>query len=1029
MHLIVRTFLLPLLFCVRILSGQDHGFFKQIWLDEGLSQSSITAIASDKTGFMWFGTQDGLNRFDGRRIEKFNFQPFGGNSLISDNIMSLVSEDEIIWAQSFEGIDVIDISTLTIRNLYNLAAQEKKVGSALYPIRLWNVENIVYAFARGGVFELRKSSGSVSWNKLFSNSGTDSKQPFGVKKIVAGPSNSLLLATTDGIFTYDKTERRLHRFELENSQGKKNFPAESADLIFDGESVIFSQGNAVVICNLSTKTVTEWKVPCNGNVQINALLKDNRGRIWVGTVGEGIYILEIAAYGNIVQQKHFKKTAENKYGLNCDFINCFFQKQSTDEDIVWIGTRDAGVFQYSYSANSFSLISAPMKLPAQNFFSITQDSSGHIWASTNTGLVRFSQRNKEYSVIDLTQYDGMPYKPVEASFTDSAGRVWCALSNKLYMLDTKNSRLVIEDPALTSMQNSTIYTITGVNRDNLILGTQAGIIFYDVKNHTKRILDTVEVNGRRMQVPSTAGLCVDRYKSIWAATHNGLLVLSHNGRNRFYRNSPTDTTSLLSNVVMTVCEGKDGKMLIGTTKGLSILEKNSDDRFTNYFSVPGLSNNFIYGIVRDDEGKYWMSTNYGIAVFDIESRKFRTYTAADGTSLNEFNSSGYYKTSDGQLLFGALGGLIGVYPNRLTGSRISPEVVMSRAVVGELEFSNVDELKNYPSQLGFDHHMLLFDFSVLDLKGPSHSRLYFSLEASDKDNWVEAKGEKLIRLGFANLAPGDYTLKVKAVSVDGLESSQPLLLKFTVNPPFWHSTWFYMILLAVVLAGTYVVYRVRLRNRIAMLKKMEQIRQEENERVRKAAALDLHDEFGNGLTRISMLVETLKMKIPEEQKDVRVVLNVISENTLRLYNGTKDFIWSINPTNDNLYETLIRIKDFGDEIFFDSGTDFKAEGLDEKLKEKKHAPGTGRNLVMIFKEAISNAVKHSGASNVKLHVEEQPDLVVLSLKDNGKGFDYAKKNGGFGIGNMKQRAQRIGGELEIIGNGEGGTILKVKIKS
>lgn len=153
-----------------------------------------------------------------------------------------------------------------------------------------------------------------------------------------------------------------------------------------------------------------------------------------------------------------------------------------------------------------------------------------------------------------------------------------------------------------------------------------------------------------------------------------------------------------------------------------------------------------------------------------------------------------------------------------------------------------------------------------------------------------------------------------------------------VSPPFWNTSWFLLLIIAFVIVVSWAVYRIRLRNKIAHLKEVEEIRKEENEKVRKAAALDLHDEFGNGLTRISMLVEMARIHIPKENKEALGILDVISQNTSRLYQGTKDFIWSINPGNDNLYEIIIRIKDFGDELFYGTGCEFEVKGLQEEYK-------------------------------------------------------------------------------------------------
>jgi signal transduction histidine kinase len=220
-----------------------------------------------------------------------------------------------------------------------------------------------------------------------------------------------------------------------------------------------------------------------------------------------------------------------------------------------------------------------------------------------------------------------------------------------------------------------------------------------------------------------------------------------------------------------------------------------------------------------------------------------------------------------------------------------------------------------------------------------------------------------------------------------------------------------------------LVYRYRLHSKLAREKEINRIRQEENEQVRKAAALDLHDEFGNGLTRISVLTETLKIKIPREDPEILRSLDTITENCSRLYHGTKDFIWSIHPGNDNLYEIVIRLKDFGDELFYGAGIDFEVTGLEDEFKTFRQQPATGRHITMIMKEALSNVLKHSKATQVKLSVIKKGNIISIRLKDNGRGFSASHGKNGFGISNMRQRANKAALDFSIVSEEETGTTI------
>jgi signal transduction histidine kinase len=212
---------------------------------------------------------------------------------------------------------------------------------------------------------------------------------------------------------------------------------------------------------------------------------------------------------------------------------------------------------------------------------------------------------------------------------------------------------------------------------------------------------------------------------------------------------------------------------------------------------------------------------------------------------------------------------------------------------------------------------------------------------------------------------------------------------------------------------SWVIYRSRLRRKIAHIQEIEQIRKDENEKVRKAAALDLHDEFGNGLTRISMLIEMLKIHVPKENTEANKQLELISQNSNRLYHGTKDFIWSINPGKDNMYEIAIRIKDYADELFYGSKVVFELNGLTDDLKQIKQTPTAGRNITMIFKESLSNVLKHAKADVVKFTLKHDENKVYLILQDNGIGFEKKDLKNSFGLSNIQQRASRLKAEITI----------------
>jgi signal transduction histidine kinase len=1011
-----RILFLTFLFGVFQCGAQE--FFGHLWLEEGLSQSSVTGITQDEQGFMWFSTQDGLNRYDGKQIDRYNFQPFNNTSISGDNLDEVqAGPGNKLWVLSGAGLDRFDPLTFKAENISGLWEEEK--DKKIMILKIWVRNGRTFAWTPRGFCELQQSKQNKFSVKRYGISRDPLAKRMFAKGFCIAKNGDFYLGTNEGVF---KCPAGLTEFSDYQPDPEISFARECLNIFSSGEKIYFALGNDFYSCNPSTGQVKSF----NTGVSIMDAVADNKNTFWLGTWGNGIYRLSENSAGNFILQNQFKDNPQNKYGLTCNFINTLYQAPGKDEDVMWIGSRDAGVFTYNYSKNSFQLPSSLLDKPSLNFFGMVKDSANIIWAGTNNGIYKIDRAGKTSAFINIAGLTEKAMRPVEAMHIDEEGTIWAGLGNALYKINAvKNSfDLVLAD--LAEQSQNIVLRIISISPDELMIGTRRGYCIYNKKKNSKEFISEIIIDGKSVKTYSVGALYPDKSKNLWIGTTAGLFLIDKkSGRNKCFAYDRNNTKGLLSPIVMDIRETEAGEILVATTKGLSILKNQGTGEFENYYSAPGLTNNFIYGLLPDKKGNFWLSTNHGIAIFNPAQRSFKSYRGKDGLHINEFNSGGFYVAADGEMLFGGLGGLVTFYPERMVTASAPPKVILRSFRIDEQESDSLLAQKKLPAlRLSHSQNNLFFEFSVPYFAG-GDVQLVYKLLGVDKD-WNTLGTEQRF-LSYVNLAPGEYELNVKAINSNGVESSEPFSLKFKIHPPFWQSAWFYVLAIAALLIFSWLLYRNRLNKKIETLRELERVRKEENERVRKAAALDLHDEFGNGLTRINMLVETAKMKIPDEQKELRDILQVISENSLRLYQGTKDFIWSINPGNDNLYESIIRIKDFGDELFFNSGTDFKVEGLDERMKEIRHLPGTGRNMVMIFKEGLSNVTKHAGANKVRLTVEMIGSGPVLRLEDNGKGFNGEKKSG-FGLGNMQQRAQRIGAVIEINSSKEKGTELKLKLK-
>lgn len=999
-------------------NGQDHGFFNQVWLEQGLSQSSISSILQDTKGFVWFGTQDGLNRYDGRIIDHYNFKPFDSKTISGDDIYSFCSDNTSLWTLSAGGLDKMDLNSSVVVHLKEDLKNDEK-PTTLYKIWFINNKFILHTSKGLALAEITKNHFTLK-PFTFEEVGKNELRIVSYA-LCTDQKNNLYAATSKGVFvlTAGNTifKPLLNFYELAKTDIES--PIECNTVLCRNNFIYFSIGSLLYSYNTTDNNLRALSLGKAQNSTIAHALIDNQNKIWLGT-NSGLFRVCITDRDSIYVDKSFNKNPNNRFGLQSNDITALYQNPNSKDDIVWIGTRDAGAFNYSYSKNSFSMASSLLSSNDLNFFATVKDKDGVLWSGLNYGLCKLDRKNKTYSIIGPNAQLLKTNRFIEALYCDDDNTIWTAFGNSLYKIDRASNSLQTVIEALSQNKRNHVVRIVKYTKEELILCTWQGIVVYNILNGKTTTITEADINGEKLKFESPSCFYIDTKNNWWIGTSKGLFCLNTTtNKHKFYSNNVSDTTSLVFNRVMDVNETAKGEIIVATTKGLSILkDPGGKGIFKNFYFVKGLSNSFIYGLLRDNKGVFWMTTNFGISVFNPETREFKSYSASDGVCINEFNSAGFHKAYDGELLFGGIGGLVSIYPDKQIINKNTPDIFLKGLHIDNFTDS-ISMANNQPLHLSYDQNKLFFEFSVPDFSGADNINLFYRLQQSS-NIWTKINPSQIFSLAFANLAPGNYNLEVKAVNAEGVES-KPYSFSFVITPPFWNTGWFLLLIIAFVILASWAIYRIRLRTKIAHLREVEEIRKEENEKVRKAAALDLHDEFGNGLTRISMLVEMARIHVPKENKEANGILDVISQNTSRLYQGTKDFIWSINPGNDNLYEIIIRIKDFGDELFYGTGCEFEVSGLQEELRNIRQHPSSGRNIAMIFKEALSNTAKHSKANKVKLSIEPNGVVVAVRLKDNGSGFEMKNDKNSFGLSNMQQRANKAGAKFQLDSGKDKGT--------
>ena len=503
----------------------------------------------------------------------------------------------------------------------------------------------------------------------------------------------------------------------------------------------------------------------------------------------------------------------------------------------------------------------------------------------------------------------------------------------------------------------------------------------------------------------------DNEERIWIGTYGGLHLYNPNDKSfTSYVQELNNPNSLSNNYVYSISEDSKGRFWVGTARGLNFFDPISKS-FTAYYKSDGLPNDVISGIVEDKKNDLWISTINGISHFNPKEITFQNFEIEDGLQSNLFSQGVYLKGKDGEIYFGGRNGLNVFTPEEVQINKLNNQVLISSVnlVSSDGQLQNL-ECDNGKIELEHNQNSLQINVIAFDYSNPERIKYKYKLSGFD-ENWIDLGTEN--KLILQNLPAGKYMLSVKGTNADGIWSDHEATLSVIINLPYWQTTWFYVLTAIALILISIIVHKIMVKSKVNRAVKIEKIREEEAEKIRRKTAIDFHDELGHRLTRISLLTELIKRNIGNAFSEITSLLNQISDNSTQLYNGTKDFIWAIDPQQDTLYELMIRLKDFGDDLYGRTNIKFEVNGLDEKLQNATLNVDWKRHLALIFKEGMNNSLKHANSEKVQLNTQITKDEIEIVLMDDGQGFAVNTASRGNGIRNMQNRAEKLNSSLQI----------------
>jgi ligand-binding sensor domain-containing protein len=1010
--------------------------FRRLSIEDGLSQSTVEAIAQDQQGFMWFGTEDGLNRFDGYQFTKFKHDPDIPGSISGNNIWCLhVDRQGYLWIGTFSSglnrydpetgsftrfahdpSDSLSISSNRIRSIAEDAQGDLWVGTrdgglnrlpagSRAFLRMRHDPNNRNGLLSDNVRFALPDSGSTVWiatNRGFSRFAVDSGEfthfqagPEGsntirsnnVRHLLRDRSGMLWVSTAGGLVQYDPSTNHF--------VNHRNDPAEPASISGDsirksyedrqGHLWISTSHGGLNLLDRQTNTFTSFRPDRNDQHSLSAnstrvSFQDDGGILWVGTIGGGLNMYD----PRTDRYRHFRYDPDDMDSLSDPILWAVAEGPKAD---LWFGTSQ-GLDHYDRQTGKVErhLSGQDEDVTAKNYTRcLTWDNSGRLWIG------------RLYTGIDI-------YDPDSHEFTNLRHSPTAANT-----ISSNNVRAVYQD-----MLGDMWFGTWGGGLDNF--GPRTG---------TFTNFGHLPDDPASLSHNNVVSMLQDSDGTYWVATARGLnrlvfdgdptVPISVGGRRSEitrYHHDPDDPRSISNNYVLSIHEARNGDLWFGTMLGLSRLRRSDRGHpvFDRYFMKDGLPSDVVYGILEDDHGKLWLSTNYGLSRFDPDTETFRNYDTRDGLLVNEYNTGAYARTSAGTFIFGGVGGASEFTPESIVDNSYAPPVVLTGfnvfdkpAQLGK-SLSDLDEIT-----LSYRDNFFSFEFAALDFSTPDRNRYSYMLEGLDK-TWTQAGTRNYV--GYTHVDAGAYTFMVRGTNSDGVWSDRTASMRIVITPPFWKTWWFVLLLVVAVGSGVALLIIIRVRQLLAI------------ERLRSKIAADLHDDIGAGLTEIAMMGHVITQKLPSASRHlVQGETQKIRTTARSLIACMSDIVWLVDPGRDSLYDLISRLGDSFSETLNALGIRFTAENL-ASLKSVRLKMEHRQHLLLIFKEAINNSLKYSGCTEIHLKVNLTGNRLIIRVNDNGSGFDAQAHPSGNGLKNMRNRAQRIGGAVTIGSTAGEGTIVE-----
>lgn len=824
--------LLLIVHSVVAIAQRDVIAFERISVEDGLSQNTVFAILKDHKGFYWFGSDDGLNRYDGVKFKTFTHKASDSLSLSNNRILSIIEDSKKrLWVGTIGGgLNLFDRVTETFTSYKHEPNNRYSLSNNRVMALLEDPSGKIWVgTADGGLNLFDPQTGQF---KVYKNTvGNPKLLPSNViRSLFIDSGGKLWVGTDNGIATYNRTEDSFEFFTVLNPNGTtystkiiRRFFEDSSGTIW----IATDEEGLIRYCPANEKFVIYRYNPHRENTlpsnTVHDMYEDDNGYLWIAT------------YGGLSKFNPSTETFTN-------YQNCLHDSQSISSNLVrtlfedelgilWIGTNNNGINKFDRKGKRFTvyrnLPGSAFSLPSTSISSILEDDEGVVWMGTyGEGLIKFDIKSENFEYHRSSNHTAyaLPNNYVTSIAQDHNGYLWIGTNKGLAKFDKQTNRFkTVGDNFLLQSQlpeNRIRYVF--VDRENVIwvatLNRGISRLTPDEKSFETfafKPYDTTTITQNRL-----TSLFEDSFGNFWVATsHEGLNLFDREKGQvlQVYKKDMVDSVAISSDRVLCFHQDSKDRLWLGSNEGLNLFNY-TDRTFMNFTTSDGLPSNVIYGIEEDGNGRLWMSTNKGISCLDYSNPSnpvFRNYDKYDGFPLNEFSLDASCKLSSGEILFGGINNFIAFDPLDIYDDTIPPLVYIQEATVSQHEQDGnqsgdelvVNLLYKDSLVLSYSQNNISFHITVINPRSPQKNRYKYMLEGFDS-KWIEPTFvQQFVR--YTNLKPGNYTFRVIAANSDGFWNEQGDSVYLTIRKPFWNRWWFYVLVSIIFLAVAYLLARFR----------------------------------------------------------------------------------------------------------------------------------------------------------------------------------------------------------------------------